>query len=150
MPQPSQQFLRVRDAPVDDYDKLIVRLHKAAKPDNLEWGDYMHISADAKHWVTVKLQPSGKAGSGKIYISPHIRILLNSISIGILPLRLEEGSHIYIKRASRWKEPLYIIRYHPDDSLRVKMRLRVCAAMVVITAFIFAIAYIVYLLLPLI
>jgi len=149
MPQPSQQFLRVRDAPVDDYDKLIVRLHKAAKPDTLEWGDYMHISADAKHWVTAKLQPSGEAGLGKIYISPHIRILLNSISVGISPLRLEEGSHIYIKRASGWKEPFYIMRYHPDDSLRVKMRLKIGMALFILAAFTCGIAYVVYLLLPL-
>ena len=123
MPQTSHLYLRVRDAPIDDYERLVVRMHRTDKPKDIKWGDYISISLDEFHWIACKLEPSGESGVGKIYINTRLRGLLNRDVIG--GIRVEDPHDFYIKRAPSWKEPFYIINYHPNDSLRAKTRVKI-------------------------
>ena len=123
MPQTSQLYLRVRDAPIDDYERLVVRMHMTDKPKDIRWGDYISISLDEFHWIACKLEPAGESGVGKIYINTRLRGLLNRDVIG--GIRVEDPHDFYIKRAPSWKEPFYIMSYHPNDSLRAKTRVKI-------------------------
>ena len=123
MPQTSHLYLRVRDAPVDDYERLVVRLHRNDKPKDINWGEYISVSLDKFHWIACKLEQAGESGVGKIYINAHLRGLINTNVIG--GIRVEDPHDFYIKRAPAWKEPFYIMSYHPDDSLRAKTRVKI-------------------------
>ena len=123
MPQTSQLYLRVRDAPIDDYERLVVRMHMTDKPKDIRWGDYISISLDEFHWIACKLEQAGESGVGKIYINTRLRGLLNRDVIG--GIRVEDPHDFYIKRAPSWKEPFYIMSYHPNDSLRAKTRVKI-------------------------
>jgi hypothetical protein len=39
-----------------------------------------------------------------------------------------------MKRASSWKESFYIMNYHPNNAVRMKMRLKIYGAAIVIIA----------------
>jgi len=123
MPQTSQLYLRVRDASIDDYERLVVRMHKTDKPKDIKWGDYINVSLDGFHWIACKLEQAGESGVGKIYINTRLRGLLNRDVIG--GIRVEDPHDFYIKRAPAWKEPFYIMSYHPNDSLRTKTRVKI-------------------------
>ena len=123
MPQTSQLYLRVRDAQIDDYDRLVVRIHQTDKPKDIKWGDYINISLDQFHWIACQLEQAGENGVGKIYINPRLRGFLNRDVIG--GIRVEDPHDFYIKSAPFWKEPFYIMSYHPDDSLRAKTRVKI-------------------------
>ena len=77
MPQTNQLHLRVRDAPIDDYDRLVVRMHKNDRPKDIKWGEYINISLDRFHWIACKLEQAGESGVSKIYVNPRLRSLLN-------------------------------------------------------------------------
>ncbi|MFC1911696.1 hypothetical protein ACFLXG_00860 [Chloroflexota bacterium] len=126
MPQTSQLYLRVRDAPIDDYDRLVVRMHKTDKPKGIKWGDYINVSLDRFHWIACQLEQAGESGLGKIYINPRLRGFLNRDVVG--GIRVEDPHDFYIKRAPYWKEPFYIMSYHPNDSLRTRMRVKIYGA----------------------
>jgi len=119
-------FLRVKDADSDDYDRLVVRIHESDKPEEIRWGQYIGISLDEKHWVTSKVEPSGLTGKGRIYIHHHLRGILNRDAARNRIASLGTPSCFYMRKAPSWKEPLYIMHYHPDDRVRARTRLKVC------------------------
>ncbi|MFC2006249.1 hypothetical protein ACFLVG_04790 [Chloroflexota bacterium] len=101
-------FLRVREADEADYGKSIVRIHKANKPQGINWGDSINISLDNKHWMTCKLERAGDVGAGKIYIGIHLRGLLNRDTVATQIAQLEVPCDFYIRKASYWKVIFYI------------------------------------------
>jgi hypothetical protein len=117
-------YLRVHDADSDDYDRLVVRLHEDDKPEGIKWGQYIDISLDEKHWVTAKLEPSGLTGMGKIYIHHLLRGTLNRITARKSTGMVGTLCYFYIRKAPSWKEPFYIINYHPNTSVRTRTRLK--------------------------
>ena len=145
MSRTNQLFLRVKDAPVADYDELLVRLHKSDKPRDIRWGDYIKISLDKKNWITCQLERSGETGMGRIYINSHLRGLLNRYVLGIQGVRLEVPCDLYIRKASSWKESFYIMRYHPSDAVRARMRLKIGMVAIAVVATI-VVAFLVFLL----
>ena len=102
-------LLRVREADEADYGKAVIRLHETAKPKGISWGDNINISMDKKNWITSKLEPSGDTGVGKIYIGIHQRGLLNKDVLTFQIARLGIPCSFYVRKASYWRAPLYII-----------------------------------------
>ena len=125
MPRTNELFLRVRDAPVADYNKLAIRIHNNDKPQDINWGDHVNISLDRKNWLACKLIEAGDTGIGKMYINSHLRGILNRRAVGIQGVRLEVPCQFYIRKVSSWKEPFYIVHYHPNDAVRANMRLKI-------------------------
>jgi len=107
MPKTHEVYLTVREADEADFDKPLVRIHQTDKPRDTKWGDYIDISLDKKHWVTCRLEPAGDIGIGKIYISIHLRGLLNKDSIGTHVAKLGVPNNFYIRKAAFWKAILY-------------------------------------------
>ena len=107
MSRTSTLFLRVKEADEADYGKSVVRIHKADKPQGINWGDYIDISLDKRNWVTCKLEPAGDTGIGRIYIGIRLRGILNRDTVGIEIAKLEVPCNFYIRKASSWKVPLY-------------------------------------------
>ena len=132
MSRTNRLFLRVRDAPVSDYDELVIRIHKTDKPQDIRWGDYINISLNGKNWITCQLERSGDTGMGRIYINSHLRGFLNRYALGIQGVRLEIPCDFYIRKASSWKESFYIMHYHPNDAIRAKMRLKIYGIAIVV------------------
>lgn len=100
MPKTYEVYLTVKEAGEADFDRLLVRIHKTDKPRDIKWGDYIDISLDKKNWVTCGLEPAGAIGVGKIYISIHLRGLLNKDSIGIQIAKLGVPCNFYIRKAA--------------------------------------------------
>ena len=107
MSRTSTLFLRVKEADEADYGKSVVRIHKADKPQGINWGDYIDISLDEKNWVTCKLEPASDIGIGKIYIGIHLRGILNKDTVGIQIAKLEVQCTFCIRKASFWKALLH-------------------------------------------
>ena len=118
-------YLRVRDADSVDYDRLVVRIHESDKPEEIGWGQYIDISLDQKHWVTAYIAPSGLVGKGKIYIHHHLRGILNRVTTRNPPAMVGAQTNFYVRRAPSWKEPFYIMHYHPDNRVRALTRVKV-------------------------
>ncbi len=108
MSRTSELFLRVREADEADYGQSIIRIHKANKPQDIRWGDYINISLDRKNWITCKLKPAGDIGIGKIYIGIHLRGILNKDTVGIQIARVGVPCNFYVRKASSWKALFYI------------------------------------------
>ena len=108
MSRTSTLFLRVKEANEADYAKSVVRIHKANKPQGINWGDSVNISLDGKNWITCKLEPVGDIGIGRIYIGIHLRGLLNRDTVGRQIAQLEVPCNFYIRKASSRKVLLYI------------------------------------------
>jgi len=117
--------LRVRDAPVDDYDRLLIRVHQKDKPQDIRWGDYIHLSLDQIHWVSCQLEQSGATGIGKIYINPHLRTILNRDAVGAHIYEMNAPYDFSIRKASSWKRAFYTISFHPDGATRARLRRRI-------------------------
>ncbi len=95
-------YLRVREADEDDHGRSIIRLHKTEKPKSLRRGDKINLSLDKKSWITCKLEPAGNTGVGKIYISIHLRGLLNKDTRGIPIAKVGVPCNFYVRKASPW------------------------------------------------
>ncbi len=102
-------FLRVREADEADYGQPIIRIHNDNKPQGIRRGDRINISMDRKNWITCKLEPAGDIGAGKIYISIHLRGLLNKDTDVSRIARLGVPCSFYIRKASLWKVLSYTI-----------------------------------------
>jgi len=102
-------YLTVREADEADFDKPLVRIHKTDKPIDIKWGDYIDISLDKKTWITSRLEPAGDIGIGKIYISIHLRGLLNKDSVGNQIAKLGIPCNFYIRKAAYWRAILHKI-----------------------------------------
>jgi hypothetical protein len=101
-------FLRVREADEADHGRSVIRLHKTEKPKGLRWGDKINISLDKKNWVNCKLEPAGDIGTGKIYISIHLRGLINKDTRVTSIAKVGEPCNFYVRKASPWRALLYI------------------------------------------
>ena len=102
-------LLRVREADEADYGQSIVRIHSDNKPQGIRWGDRINISMDRKNWITCKLEPAGDIGVGKIYISIHLRGLLNKDTDVSRIARLGVPCSFYIRKASPWRVLSYVV-----------------------------------------
>ncbi len=102
-------LLRVREADEADYGQSIVRAHNDNKPQGIRWGDRINISMDRKNWITCKLEPAGDIGVGKIYISIHLRGLLNKDTDVSRIARLGIPCSFYIRKASPWRVLSYVV-----------------------------------------
>jgi len=104
----SELYLRVREADEADYGRSIIRIHKTEKPKDIRWGDNINISLDKEHWITCKLEPAGKIGAGKIYISIHLRGMINKDANVIDIAKVGEPCNFYIRKASPLRALLYM------------------------------------------
>jgi len=119
---------------VDDYDRLVVKIHSADKPPDLRWGDYVSISLDKMNWIACKLEPAGETGVGKIYLNAHLRGLLNRVALGVPLARLEAPCQLYMKKAASWRESFYVMNYHPDSAVRARMRWKIYGTSIAVIA----------------
>jgi len=102
-------LLRVREADEADYGQSIIRIHSDNKPQDIRWGDRINISMDRKNWITCKLEPADDIGVGKIYISIHLRGLLNKDTDVSRIARLGVPCSFYIRKASPWRVLSYVV-----------------------------------------
>ena len=107
MPKTHEVYLTIKEADETDFDRSLVRIHKADKPRDIRWGDYIDISLDKKNWVTCKLEPAGDIGIKKIYIDIHLRGLLNRDSVGVHIAKLEVPFNLFIRKATLWRTMVY-------------------------------------------
>ncbi|MFC1897709.1 hypothetical protein ACFLX8_03995 [Chloroflexota bacterium] len=109
MPKKHEVYLTVREADEADFDKPLVRIHKTDKPQDIKWGDYIDISLDKKNWVACKLEAAGDIGIGKIYISIHLRGLLNRDSVGNQISKIGVPCNFHIRKVAYWRATLHKI-----------------------------------------
>jgi hypothetical protein len=64
---------------------------------------------DRKNWITCKLEPAGDIGVGKIYISIHLRGLLNKDTDVSRIARLGVPCSFYIRKTSPWRVLYYVV-----------------------------------------
>ncbi len=102
-------LLRVREADEADYGQSVIRIHSDNKPQDIRWGDRINISMDRKNWITCELEPAGDIGVGKIYISIHLRGLLNKDTDVSRIARLGVPCSFYIRKASPWRVLSYVV-----------------------------------------
>jgi len=107
MPRTHELYLTVKEADEADFDKPLVRIHKADKPLDISWGDYIDISLDEKSWLTCKLEPAGDVGIKKIYVGIHLRGLLNRDSVGVHIAKLEVPCRFFMRKTPPWKAVVY-------------------------------------------
>ena len=108
MPRASTLLLRVREADEADFDKPVVRIHKYDKPQGLNWGDHVKISIDTKHWVSCRLEPADATGVGRIYLSIHLRGMINKDTTGLQIAQVGVPCKFFIKKVDYLKVFLYI------------------------------------------
>ncbi len=102
-------LLRVREADEADYEQSIIRIHSDNKPQGIGWSDRINVSMDRKNWITCRLEPAGDIGVGKIYISIHLRGLLNKDTDVSRIARLGVPCSFYIRKASPWRVLPYVV-----------------------------------------
>ena len=100
-------YSTIEEADEADFDKSLVRIHKADKPPDIRWGDYIDISLDKKNWLTCKLEPAGDIGVKKIYVGIHLRGLLNRDSVGVHIAKLEAPCNFFIRKTAPWRAVVY-------------------------------------------
>ena len=107
MAKTHEVYLTVKEADEADFGKPLVRIHKADKPRDINWGDCIDISLDKKNWVTCRLEQAGDIGMSKMYIGIHLRGLLNKDSIGIRLAKIGVPCSFYVRKAAFWRAMLY-------------------------------------------
>ena len=108
MPKTYELFLRVKEADEADFGRSVVRIHKKDRPKEIQWGESISISVDKKNWVNCKLEPAGDIGIGKMYISIHLRGLINKDTHGIPIAKVGVPYSFYIRKASPWRALPYM------------------------------------------
>ena len=127
--------LTVKMAPTIDRDKLLVRINSGDKPDDIEWYNYVIISAKQKT-IVCKLHGDDipeikEKRKGSIYVNEPLR--------GKLGIKNFIGQELDFKinKAPSWLSFWYFICYHPDDIVRVSVWLGIISiALGIISIFI--------------
>jgi hypothetical protein len=119
--------LTVRMAPTVDRDKLIIRINSNAKPNSINWYDYVEFK-NMGNGKTVVCKLSGddipEIGA-KDRQSSLVRI--NEPLRGKLGVKVGDSVEFKIKKKLRWGAWYYFIRYHPDDVIKVTTWLGIIA-----------------------
>ncbi len=114
MSQPIKRHLKVGNAPQDDEGILLIRMHPDDLPKGIKWNSYIHLLVkDAK--ITCRVR------NNELAEVPHPRIHQININRNLRDvLRIKSGKiyDFYITKASAWKAPSYVIRYHPNRTAR--------------------------------
>ena len=125
-----KRHLKVGNGPADDEGCLMVRMHPEDLPRGIKWNSYIHI-------LVKDIKLTCKVRNNEMVEVPQPRLHQININNGLRDfLRLKSGTvyDFYVTRASRWMAPLYVLRYHPDQTARRNMLLKILGAAIVIIA----------------
>ena len=126
------KVLTVKAAPAIDREKLLVRINRADKPDNISWYDF----------ISIRVVTTNNSIVCKLYGDDIIEIVdkqQRCIRINE-PLRgklgVSEGQEFFftISRAYRLLSWYYFLRYHPDDYVLVSTGMGIIAIVLGIIA----------------
>jgi hypothetical protein len=132
-----KRHLKVGNAPVDDEDVLMVRMHPEDLPRGIKWNKYIHLLVKHEK-LTCRVRNNEMAEI------PHPRvhqININNKLRELLGIRTGTVYDFYVTNASSWKAPYYVLRYHPDSTARRNTLLKILGAVTVILAIVVGISY---------
>jgi hypothetical protein len=121
-----KRHLTVGNSPESDEGALMVRMHQDDLPKGTKWNNYvLLLVGDARIACRVR--------NNELVEVPHPRthqININKDLRDVLQLKPGKVYDFYLKKASRWRAPLYVIRYHPSRKARRYMIAKVLATLV--------------------
>ncbi len=114
MSKPIKRHLRIGNAPAQDEEKLLVRMHREDLPKGTKWNSYIHLSTK-NQTITCKVRNNDLAEVPhprihQLNINRHLRKMLE-VKTGIV-------YDFYLKRAPFWRAPFYALRFHPQKTAR--------------------------------
>jgi hypothetical protein len=123
-----KRHLKVGATPHLDENKLIVRMHETDAPEGVKWGNYISLSANQNR-IACKVLSNAMAEvkpprEHQISVNKHLKSKLH----------IKPGTTVdfYIKKASPLRAPYFIMRYHPDGTVRKRTLLKVLGVAVVL------------------
>lgn len=120
-----KRHLKVGNSPEWDEGALMVRLHPDDLPKGIKWNSYVHLRIRGAK-TTCRVRDNDMAEV------PHPRVHQININRDLrdaMGLKVGKVYDCYLKKAPRWKAPLYVMRYHPMRSARRRMLARVLGAL---------------------
>lgn len=125
-----KRHLKVGNGPADDEGSLMVRMHPEDLPRGIRWNRYIHI-------LVKDIKLTCRVRNNELVEVPQPRLHQININNGLRDyLGLKSGTvyDFYITKASRWMAPLYVLRYHPNQTARRNMLLIILGAIIFIIA----------------
>ena len=137
MSKPIKRHLKVGGAPEDDEGTLIVRMHPDDLPKGIKWNRYIYLSVkDSKIACRVR--------NNELAEVPHPRvhqININKKLRNVLKIKSGTVYDFYVSKASVWKAPSYVMKFHPNSTARRNMLLRIIGAIAAIMIVIGGVLY---------
>ena len=137
MSKPIKRHLKVGGAPEDDEDTLIIRMHPDDLPKGIKWNRYIHLDVkDSKIACRVR--------NNELAEVPHPRvhqININKKLRNVLKIKSGTVYDFYVSKASFWKAPAYVMKYHPDMTAKRNMLLKIIGTVAAILIVIGGVLY---------
>jgi hypothetical protein len=137
MSKPIKRHLKVGGAPEDDEGTLIIRMHPDDLPKGIKWNRYIYLTVkDSKIACRVR--------NNELAEVPHPRVHQININKNLrnaLKIKLGTVYDFYVSKASFWKAPSYIMRYHPDRTARRNTLLLILGAVAAVLIIIGGVLY---------
>lgn len=125
-----KRHLKVGNGPADDEGSLMVRMHPEDLPRGIKWNSYIHVLVkDIKLTCRVRNNELVEVPQPRVH-----QININNELRDFLGLKSGTVYDFYVTKAPSWVAPLYVLRYHPDQTARRNMLLKIFGAAIVIIA----------------
>ena len=132
-----KRHLKVGSGPTDDQESLIVRMHPEDMPTGINWNSYIHILVkDVKLTCRVRNNELVEVAQPRIH-----QININNELRDFLGLKSGTVYDFYITKALSWLAPLYVLRYHPNQTARRNMLLQLIGVAIIVVAVAGGLAY---------
>ncbi|UCC59536.1 MAG: hypothetical protein JSV02_07205 [Dehalococcoidia bacterium] len=132
-----KKHLKVGNGPAVDEGSLTIRMHPEDLPRGIKWGRYIHLRVkNAKLTCKVRNNEMVEVPQPRLH-----QININNELMDFLGLKSGTIYDFYITKALSWMAPLYVLRYHPNQTTRRKMLLKIFGVVTVITAIAVGLAY---------
>ncbi len=120
-----KRHLKVGNSPEGDEGTLVIRMHPEDMPKGIRWNSYIHLLVrDGKITCRVRNNEMAEVPHPRIH-----QININKDLREVLGLQSGKVYDFYVRKASFWKAPAYVIRYHPSRSARRWMLARALAVL---------------------
>jgi len=137
MAKPIKRHLRIGNAPAQDEGKLLVRMHRDDLPKGTKWNRYIHLT-------TKNTRITCKVRNNELVEVPHPRVHqlnINKHLRQILGIKTGSVYDFYVSKASFLRAPSYVLRFHPNKTVRQNMFTKIVLALVLILAMLGAAIY---------
>jgi len=114
MAKPVKRHLKVGTSPEGDESELVIRMHPDDMPKGIRWNNYIHLLVrDARITCRVRNNEVTEVPQPRVH-----QININKDLREALGLQAGKVYDFYVRKASFWKAPAYVVRYHPSRSAR--------------------------------